>query len=348
MDVVSDAIAAIRTGRPSAERTHRHAPWGLRFPPSSGPGFHVILQGGCWLLPCDESPPIALAAGDVVFVSHGRIVALADHPSSPLVEATREMDDAWSPLPGGPNGTAVTAMMCGSYQFDRIRPHPLLAELPDIIHLPKRVGQDNQLASIVELLGDELHERRPGTDAIITGLLDMMLLYILRIWYQEQAPATSTGWQAALNDPAVSTALHQMHLDPAHPWTVAELGHHAGLSRAAFARRFSAMVGRPPLDYLTWWRMTTAGTLLRLEDMPLHAIAHRAGYISESAFNRAFKREFGITPGNYRRKHLRDRNLISGRAGTTPHHAETAVGPQGSKQSHQVHIIENGRADAER
>lgn len=101
---------------------------------------------------------------------------------------------------------------------------------------------------------------------------------------------------------AVSTALHHIHQEPGHAWTVARLGGHAGLSRAAFSRRFTALVGQSPLAYLTWWRMTTAGQLLRRSDASLRTIASRVGHTSEFAFNRAFKREYGVTPGHYRRQ----------------------------------------------
>ncbi|MFB7270446.1 AraC family transcriptional regulator [Streptomyces sp. NPDC056244] len=304
MDVVSDAVAMIRTGRPHSARTHLTAPWGLRFAPISGPGFHVVLEGGCWLLSRD-SAPVALAAGDVVFVSHGQEMALADHPSSALVDATKDLDDAWIPRSDIQRREAATVLICGSYQLNRARSHPLLAELPDLIHLPARVSRQAPLSAVVALLGDELNERNPGSDAIVSSLLDTMLLYILRTWYKEQARSATTGWAAALSDPAVSTALHHLHRDPTHPWTVEELGTRAGLSRAAFARRFTTLVGTPPLTYLTWWRMTSAGALLRLDNTPLHAIARLTGYTSESAFNRAFKREYGTAPGEYRRRHTR-------------------------------------------
>ncbi|WP_405986564.1 AraC family transcriptional regulator [Streptomyces sp. NBC_00872] len=303
MDVVSDAVATIRTGRPRSARTHLTAPWGLRFTPTSGPGFHVVLEGGCWLLSRDAAP-VALAAGDVVFVSHGQEIALADHPSRALVDATEDLDDAWIPRSEIQRAEAATVLICGSYQLSRARPHPLLAELPDVIHLPARVSRQAPLSAVVALLGDELDERNPGSDAIVSGLLDTMLLYILRTWYKERAQGATTGWAAALSDPAVSTALHHLHRDPVHPWTVEELGARAGLSRAAFARRFTTLVGKPPLTYLAWWRMTSAGALLRLDDTPLHTIARLTGYTSESAFNRAFKREYGKAPGEYRREHL--------------------------------------------
>jgi AraC-like DNA-binding protein len=125
----------------------------------------------------------------------------------------------------------------------------------------------------------------PSKTSAITGLSD-----------PSRRPA------AALRDRGITAALQAIHGDPAGPWTVEELGRRAGLSRAAFARRFTMLVGQPPLAYLTWWRMTTAGRLLREDDVPLRTVAHRAGYASEFAFAKAFKREYGMAPGQYRRR----------------------------------------------
>jgi transcriptional regulator GlxA family with amidase domain len=126
-----------------------------------------------------------------------------------------------------------------------------------------------------------------------------LLLYVLRAWLDEQ-PADGAGWATALRDPAITTALRQVHRHPEKPWTVEDLAAVAGLSRAAFARRFTTIVGQPPLAYLTWWRMTAAAKLLRQTDAPLRAIATRTGYASEYAFGKAFKRAYGTAPGQYR------------------------------------------------
>jgi AraC-like DNA-binding protein len=140
-------------------------------------------------------------------------------------------------------------------------------------------------------------------DAIVPALLDVLVLYILRAWFDEPAAhPPAAGWAAALRDPAVSAALSAIHRHPARPWTVAGLAARAGLSRAAFARRFAALVGQPPLAYLTWWRMTTAARLLRDSNAPLGAVAGRIGYTSEFAFAEAFKRAYGLAPGAYRRR----------------------------------------------
>ncbi|MEV0528980.1 AraC family transcriptional regulator [Streptomyces sp. NPDC050439] len=303
MDVLSDAIAAMRTGRPHSSRTYNHAPWGIGFSPSNGAGFHVVLQGSAWLLPAgDGAEPMALGPGDVVFLAHGKGHGLASAPGVPLEEFALEADGSWPKASGSAGDGAATVLLCGAYQLDKARAHPLLAGLPEVVHLPAKVGEHASLRGTVELLGAELAEAQPGSDAVVPALLDTMLLYILRAWWLREHPAGQpAGWAAALRDPAVTAALHAIHDDPSRPWTVGELGARAGLSRAAFARRFAATVGTPPLAYLTWWRMTSAGRLLREEALPLRQVAERAGYTSEFAFSKAFKREFGMAPGQYRR-----------------------------------------------
>jgi AraC-like DNA-binding protein len=156
------------------------------------------------------------------------------------------------------------------------------------------------LRAAVDLLGVELQRSRPGVDAMVPALLEVLLLQILRAHYA----GSGTGWAAALRDPAVAAALRAIHGDVPRPWTVGELAGLAGLSRAAFARRFGALVGRPPLGYLAWWRMTVAAGLLRAGELPLAAVARRVGYASEFAFAHAFKREYGMASGGYRRSSI--------------------------------------------
>ncbi|MFJ5779359.1 AraC family transcriptional regulator [Streptomyces sp. NPDC093094] len=309
MDVLSDAVAAMRTGRPHSGLRNKFAPWGLRFEAASGAGFHVVLRGSAWLTPA-HGEPVALARGDVAFLPHGRGHALAGTLDAPLEDVRLDEEGRWPGLPvpppdpvPGPPPDAVT--LCGAYLLDRSRAHPLLTELPEVVHLPARAGAHGSLRAAVELLGDELRCPRPGSDTIVSHLLDTLLVYILRAWWQGEGRdggGHPTGWAAALADPGIAASLRAIHADPARPWTVGELGLRAGLSRAAFARRFTSLVGRPPLTYLTWWRMTTAGRLLREDDTPLRLVAQRAGYTSEFAFAKAFKREFGMAPGRYRRR----------------------------------------------
>ncbi|MEV7009269.1 AraC family transcriptional regulator [Streptosporangium sp. NPDC051022] len=196
----------------------------------------------------------------------------------------------------------VTVTLCGGYRLDPGRAHPLLRGLPAMIHLPARLGHNTELRTTVELLGKEIDDPRPGADMVVSALLDMLLLYILRAWFDVSMEHCKVdGWATALADPAVSVALDGIHRDPAHPWTVESLGRRAGLSRAAFSRRFTQLVGQPPLTYLTWWRLSTAAHMLRDSDAALSEIAGAVGYGSEFAFANAFKRQYGMAPGKHRR-----------------------------------------------
>jgi len=307
VDVLTDAISALRTGRPRSARLEWHAPWAQEFAPVPGSaGFQIVLRGPCWLI-VPGADPVRLAAGDVVFRPHGHGHTLAGDPS------TRPAGPACGPADreglrryatatvGTPTaGTPPTVTLCGAYELDPARTHPLLHDLPALIHLPAHLGKHPELRATVDLLAAELDRPRLGTDAIVPALLDTLLLHILRAWIEEPPPA-ARGWAAALNDPVTTAALQAMHGDPARPWTVAALAAEAGLSRAPFARRFTALLGRPPLAYLTWWRMATAARLLRESDAPLAAIAAAVGYGSEFAFAAAFKRLHGVAPGRFRR-----------------------------------------------
>jgi AraC-like DNA-binding protein len=304
MDVLSDAIGVMRTGRPHSALTERRGRWAVRHPPFAGAGFHVVLQGTCGLIP-EDGPAIALGAGDAVFLPHGTAHALSDGLSAPRADAPvtllAELDDQIPP--GGASGSTV--LLCGAYLFERARPHPLVGELPEIIHLPAHVGRHTPLRTAIDLLGSELEHRRPGADAVVSALLDALLTYMVRSWFDETPDRhPATGWSAALADPAIVAALGGIHGDPARHWTVGELSARAGLSRSAFARRFTALVGRPPLTYLSWWRMAMAARILRESDAPLSTVATQIGYTSEFAFANAFKREYGIAPGRYRRERL--------------------------------------------
>jgi AraC-like DNA-binding protein len=300
MDVLSDVIAVMRTGRPSSMRMAWQAPWARWFGPIPGAaGFHVILRGPCWLVRAGHEP-LALAAGDVVFRPHGDGHTLADNPSR--AATVTDCDPEIPPHTTGDPDAVTTVTLCGGYRLEPTRVHPLLTGLPELIHFPAHLGHHPGLRATVDMLATELAQPRLGTDAIVPALLDTLLLHILRAWLDQQPPGgTGTGWAAALNDPPTTAALQAMHRDPARQWTVASLAAEAGLSRSPFARRFTTLIGQPPLTYLTWWRMTIAGRLLHESTAPLSAIATRVGYGSEFAFAAAFKRLHGTAPGAFRR-----------------------------------------------
>ncbi|MFE9217600.1 AraC family transcriptional regulator [Streptomyces lavendulae] len=310
MDVVSDAISAVRIGRPTSDRVRISGRWCARFAPYEGAGFHVVLQGGCWLLP-DGGAPVALAAGDAVLLPHGAGHVIADGPADaeavaravPFEEAVARRRERETVLGSGAGngpgpGPGPVEMLCGKYRLDRSRTHPLMAELPQVVHLPNRVGAHPELRSAIDLLGREMDERRPGACIAVPSLLDLLLVYMIRSWVV--AEGTPGTWPAVLGDPVASAALRALHSDPAAAWTTERLAAEAGVSRPTLARRFTSLVGRPPMAYLTWWRLNLAATLLRDSDDPLATVARRVGYATPYALSHAFNREFGTTPGRYR------------------------------------------------
>ncbi|WP_220447610.1 AraC family transcriptional regulator [Nonomuraea diastatica] len=192
-----------------------------------------------------------------------------------------------------------TDALCGKYRLDGSRLHPLMAELPQVVHLPHRVGSHLELRAAIDLLAGELDESGPGSSIALPSLFDLLLVDIVRSWMTE---ATCETWPRALGDPVTAAALRALHANPAAPWSNDRLAAEAGVSRPTLARRFTTLVGRPPMAYLTWWRLTLAAISLRDTPDTLATIAGRVGYGSPYALSHAFEREFGTTPGRYRAK----------------------------------------------
>ncbi|QHC30966.1 AraC family transcriptional regulator [Streptomyces sp. HF10] len=281
MDVVSDAISAVRVGSPSSDRLRVSGRWAQLLPPYEGAGFHVVLGGTCRLLRDGDDgngdgESVVLGPGDVALLPHGAGHALTSTGDGGEVE-----------------------LLCGKYRLDRSRTHPLMAELPQVVHLPHRVGEQAELRAAVDLLARELEEQRPGGCLALPSLLDLLLVYMVRAW---MGRAHTGAWPAVLNDPVTTAALRALHSEPAAPWTAERLAAEAGVSRATLARRFTALVGRSPMAYLTWWRLTLVAARLRASDAPLATVARETGYGSPYALSHAFTREFGITPGRYRNR----------------------------------------------
>jgi AraC-like DNA-binding protein len=298
MDVVSDAISAVRLGHPSFGRVRMGGSWCVRLDPYVGAGFAVVLKGGCRLLP-DGGTPVSLGVGDAVLLPHGTGHVIADSALDAAAVKKAVPFERW--LAGaGPSARPdrdETEVLCGKYRLDCSRLHPLMAELPEVVHLPSRVGSHLELRAAIDLLAGELDESRPGSCIALPNLLDLLLVYIIRSWMTE---ATSGAWPRVLGDPVTAAALRALHSDPAARWSTDRLAAAANVSRPTLARRFTTLVGRPLMAYLTWWRLILAATQLRDTPDTLAAIAGRVGYGSPYALSHAFQREFGITPGRYR------------------------------------------------
>ncbi|MBO1420443.1 cupin domain-containing protein, partial [Streptomyces sp. FH025] len=214
MDVVSDAIAAVRAGRPSSNRLRVTGRWGARMPGYAGAGFHVVLAGSCWLL-ADGHPPVRLHPGDAVLLPHGTTHTLSSGELTPRQAERLPALDALLALPDGHEGGRAdgraaghdsghdtragheepTELLCGKYRLDHGLGHPLMRELPEIVHLPTRSGAHPELRAAVDLLGTELATDLPGGRLAVPALIDLLLVYLVRAWTRREG---ADGWCAAL------------------------------------------------------------------------------------------------------------------------------------------------------
>jgi AraC-like DNA-binding protein len=301
MDVLADVFAALRVGGMIYAQSDLHAPWGLAFSRSDKAGFHVVLRGRCWLR-TDSRAPIELNQGDVVLLPRGWTHSVADTPTrraAPYATALARSASLASSASASASASA-TRLLCGAYALAPEGDRSLLGALPPIVHVADADATD-ELRGVVASLAREAVSASPGAAAATSRWVDLLLIYVLRAWIARQ-PTGSGGWLGALRDPTVAQALATMHAEVATSWDLDALARRVGVSRATLARRFATWVGEPPLTYLTRWRMTLATKALRESSAPLAAIAATVGYGSEFAFNRAFKREIGVAPGEYRRR----------------------------------------------
>jgi AraC-like DNA-binding protein len=186
-------------------------------------------------------------------------------------------------------------MLTGTYQMDGEVSGRLLRALPALLV----VAGDAWDSPLIPLLAAEIVKDEPGQEAVLDRLLDLLLIAVLRAWFA-RPEAEAPGWYRAHADPVVGPALRMLHHDPARPWTVAALADATGVSRAALARRFNALVGEPPMTFLTGWRIALAADLLREPGATVGSVAHRVGYGSPFALSTAFKRVRGMSPQQHR------------------------------------------------
>ena len=303
MDVLSDLLRRSRAQNAQVRQLIQRPPWSLTFadPPPLTVG--ATLGGHAFVRLDDaDAAPVRLAAGDIALITGAGRYTIADAPSTPPQVVLRggrkyavgggEVTDQriLGPRTYGDGLPGATVMLRGMYEPRGDAGDRLLDMLPPLAVLP--AGPRTRAA--LDLLAAEVARDEPGQDAVLNRLLDLVLVLALRAWCAR--PESAPAWYRALADPAIGEALRLLHSDPAHPWTVAALAAKVGLSRAAFAARFTGLVGEPPLTYLTGWRMGLGADLLRDTEATVAAVAREVGYLDPFAFSVAFKRARGVSP----------------------------------------------------
>jgi AraC-like DNA-binding protein len=265
--------------------------------------FHVVTLGRC-LLEVEGCEDHVLQSGQFALVPHGTGHRLtSEHGVTParLFDLPREqVSDRYEILRHG-GGGAPTTITGGAVRFDHPVAHRLVSLQPDVITLDAwNAPELESIQSTLRLMALEAQEMRPGGEAIVTRLADILVIQAIRSWIAKD-PAAQTGWLGALQDKQIGRALALVHRNPSYPWTLESLASEVAMSRSAFAARFTSLVGEPAMHYVARWRMNVAVTWLKEDDVPLAEVAGRLGYESEAAFRRTFKRVIGVSPGAVRR-----------------------------------------------
>ena len=197
---------------------------------------------------------------------------------------------------------ANTSVICGFLQCDELLFHPLLRHLPRVLHVNSKGDEDRSwLSHVIRHTAAEASRPSPGSRSMLPRLTELMFVEIIRK-HMRDLSAEDAGWFAAIKDPVAGAALRWLHAEPMKDWSVEELAHRVGASRSVLAERFRRYLDQPPIRYLAKWRLQLAAQQLKTDRLPIKAMADLYGYELEAAFNRAFKRCFGLPPGDWRRR----------------------------------------------
>jgi len=320
MDGLSEVLSAVRLSGAVFFDVVAKSPWVAEKPPSAQsvrdvvPGaqhameYHVVTSGSCWisLVGDHASDPIRLLEGDIVVMPHGDPHVVSSGPgmrTGPGVAVYPESDQDDAPpfvLKSSGNGTNGTRLICGFFTCDARPFNPLLDSLPRMMRFGREeTGSDGLLDQFIRFAVTEMGNKGPGSQTVLNRLSELMFVEVIRL-HMNRLGDGNTGWLAGLRDPLVGRSLMLLHRRPAHAWTLEELASEAATSRSALADRFTHLVGCPPIQYLTQWRMQLAARRLADQGTKIAVIAHEVGYESEAAFSRAFKRFVGRSPSQWR------------------------------------------------
>ncbi|MFF1295899.1 MULTISPECIES: AraC family transcriptional regulator [unclassified Streptomyces] len=306
-----DALAGLLEG-PRARgafmiRACFEPPWCIRVEDRAPLTVMLMIRGEAWITP-DAGEPVRLRAGDLAIARGPDPYTCADDPGTEPQAVILPGAECHYPDGRALNGSmdlgvrtwgdrldGSAVMLIGTYLWQGEVSGRLLDALPPLLTLTSDVWD----CPLTPFLMEEIVRDEPGQEVVLDRLLDLLVIAALRAWFS-RPEAAAPAWYRAMADPVVGRVLRLVQDDPAHPWTVASLAAKAGVSRAALARRFTELVGEPPMTYLTGWRLALAADRLRDSDATLDAIARQVGYGSAFALSSAFKRVYGVSPQEHR------------------------------------------------
>jgi AraC-like DNA-binding protein len=304
-DVLAETLTAVRVQSSVYCLSDLRAPWGFRVDGANIPKFHVVLEGACWL-EADGLDPVKLGEGDLVILAHGHGHVMSTEPgmAAPGLDALIADHPASGHLEYG-GGGARTRLLCGGLALGPPLPTRLLACLPPILQMASvSLGVSGWIDAVFALVRQEADRAAPGAQAIFAKLADIFLSQALRA-YLTGADQTGLLQLESGRDAQIEKAAELLSQQPTRQWTLQGLAREVGLSRTLLAARFREATGDSPMRHLAKLRLGQAAGYLITANLSVEAIARRTGYASDASLSKAFKREFGVSPGSYRR--CRDR-----------------------------------------
>ncbi|MFI7018982.1 AraC family transcriptional regulator [Streptomyces sp. NPDC050164] len=307
MDALAGLLEGPRARGAFMTRACFDPPWAVRVEDRAPLTVMLVARGEAWVLP-DRGERTRLRAGDLAIARGPDPYTCADDPGTEPQALILPGQECRYPHRRPLNGSmdlgvrtwgdrldGATVMLIGTYPMQGEISSRLLDALPPLLTLTSDVWD----CPLTPYVSEEIVRDEPGQEVVLDRLLDLLVIAALRAWFA-RPEAEAPAWYRALADPVVGGALRLLQDDPAHPWTIAALAAKTGVSRAALARRFTSLVGEPPMTYLTGWRLALAADRLRDCEDTLDAVARRVGYGSAFALSTAFKRVYGVSPVEYR------------------------------------------------
>ncbi|KQW45436.1 MULTISPECIES: AraC family transcriptional regulator [unclassified Roseateles] len=307
LDLLTDLLQQAGLRRRLMDASALSPARGLRFPCERSIGLHVVTQGPVHVHAPGLDAPLTLQAGDIAVMARGCEHVLTVGPGLeglPLSTIGVAADD--DPVVDGAAGSSVIS---GAYQLWNTPVHPFFRQLPAWFVLrAEELAALRPLALTMDLLSEEVRQQALGAETVTHGLLDVVFTYLLREMVARQAPEVA-GWSHAVRDPQIRKVIACMHQAPERAWTLDELARTAGLSRTGLAERFRDAMGDTPLSYLRTVRLQAAMRWLSESDRTLEQVAQEVGYQDAFSFSKAFKREVGVSPREFRRRDEADKPL---------------------------------------
>jgi len=313
VDLLSDILSRMKLSGTFYFRTSFTSPWGLRVPAFEKVSrFHFVHRGRCLIRIDPTEEPVQLEKGDLIIITRGAAHTLYCDPTTETLALP--LDEMIEKTGFTGSGTLVygvasensqeTQLICGHFALDKNVSHPLIDALPSYIHI-KNYGESagEWMESTLKIIGIETSREEPGSYIIALKMSEIIFTQALRAYLLTEG--VQQPILAGFAEPRISKALGAFHKDPTLSWSVDTLASTAGLSRTAFMSIFNKCMLMTPMTYITHWRMQIAQQMLLETNIPIIEIAENAGYQSEPAFGRVFKRHFDIPPATYRRQ--RDR-----------------------------------------